>query len=267
MESVKILKSDYLDIIFDGRNKKYGGYELRKNYPKRLRNAFSGLLIVVFLGFALPVIAGFGKEESPKTVGSVHPTILINPPITPTDKPKILPQEPKVIVPAKPTFKLLPLTVKKDDEVAEDEKPDLPPTDERIAIGLSNTKGDSAGIEPPLRNETGEEGMIASVTPPIFTIVEQMPRSPYDWKAYLNDHLQYPEEARQRGSEGRSVIRFVVNEDGSISNVELMKSGGATSLDAEAKRVVARMPNWVPGKQQGKAVKVYFKLPINFKLE
>ncbi|MEO6832654.1 MAG: energy transducer TonB [Chitinophagaceae bacterium] len=266
MDSNKILKSDYLDILFDGRNKNYGGYELRKNYPKRMRNAFAGLLMTALLGIALPVIAGFGNDDIPKPVVSVHPTILIQPP-APKNKPKILPIEPKVIAPVKPTFKLTPFVVKKDVDVPEKEKPNLPPTDERIAIGMANTKGDPTGIDPGLQTENGKENITASVVRPIYTIVEQMPMSPYDWKAYLNAHLQYPDDARQRGSEGRTVIQFVVNEDGSISNVELMKSSGSTSLDAEAKRVVAGMPKWTPGKQQGKAVKVYFSLPINFKIE
>jgi protein TonB len=93
-----------------------------------------------------------------------------------------------------------------------------------------------------------------------------MPSADYDWQAYLGRNLRYPEAAREINIEGKVMVRFVVNEDGSISDVEVLRGIGG-GCDEEAKRVVAGMPKWKPGKQEGKAVKVYFMLPISFKLE
>ena len=107
----------------------------------------------------------------------------------------------------------------------------------------------------------------APAAPAIFKFVEQMPAFKGDLNAYLSAKLRYPDDAREAGTEGRSVIQFIVNENGSISGVEVVRSSGSASLDAEAKRVVSNMPAWSPGKQQGKEVKVYFTLPVTFKLD
>ncbi len=97
------------------------------------------------------------------------------------------------------------------------------------------------------------------------TIAEVMPKPAFDIGAYLGDNLHYPEMARQKNKEGRVLVKFVVNEDGSISDVELMK-GFNDECDKEAMRVVRNMPKWIPGKVDGKNVKVYFTLPLRFKL-
>jgi protein TonB len=78
--------------------------------------------------------------------------------------------------------------------------------------------------------------------------------------------MKYPDAARENNIEGRVIVKFVVNEDGKISDIQIARSL-ERSCDEEAKRVVASMPPWKPGKQNGKAVKVLFNLPIVFKLE
>lgn len=103
----------------------------------------------------------------------------------------------------------------------------------------------------------------------IFTYVEQMPSFPGGEQAmysYIKENLHYPEEAMEEGIEGRVYIKFIVSETGAIKNVECVKAAD-TSLKAEAIRLVSSMPQWVPGKQNGRAVNVYFTLPISFKLE
>ena len=110
----------------------------------------------------------------------------------------------------------------------------------------------------------------------VYQIVEEMPRFPGDEKAlmeYLNSNLQMPEKykgdnAEFRLAEYRTFIRFVVTEDGSISDVNLIKkTEGFKDLDDEALRVVKAMPKWEPGKMGGKPVKVYFHLPVVFKFK
>ena len=94
---------------------------------------------------------------------------------------------------------------------------------------------------------------------------DQMPVAGYDYNKYLRDNLHYPEKAVKHNREGRVIVKFVVNEDGSISDCEVIK-GINRACDAEAIRVVQNMPPWKPGMKDGKPVRVYFKLPIAFKL-
>lgn len=103
----------------------------------------------------------------------------------------------------------------------------------------------------------------------IFTYVEQMPSFPGGEQAmyqYIKENLRYPEEAMEEGIEGRVYVRFIVSATGAIKNVECMKAAD-TSLKAEAIRLISSMPLWISGKQNGRAVSVYFTLPISFKLE
>lgn len=101
-----------------------------------------------------------------------------------------------------------------------------------------------------------------------FALVEKMPTFPGGQSAliaYLSGELRYPEEARQSGAEGKVVTQFVVSENGSISDIQIIRSVGC-GCDEEAMRVISKMPRWEPGMRNGIPVKVYFKMPITFKL-
>ena len=103
----------------------------------------------------------------------------------------------------------------------------------------------------------------------IFTIVEEMPDFPGGTQKladYLAKNIKYPQMARESGIQGRVFISFVVEPDGSVSNVNVMRSLGG-GCDEEAVRVVKAMPKWKPGKQRGKPVRVSYILPVNFKLQ
>jgi protein TonB len=122
--------------------------------------------------------------------------------------------------------------------------------------------------------EVSNEGMIVVDDEPeeeqIFQVVEQPAEFPGGMQAmykWLSDNIQYPRISRDNNSQGRALIRFVVNTDGSIQGAEVMKSSGDIYLDKEAVRVVSGMPKWSPGKQSGKAVRVYFVLPVVFRLQ
>ena len=104
----------------------------------------------------------------------------------------------------------------------------------------------------------------------VFQVVEVQPEFPGGMKAlmkYLQENIRYPSISRDNNSQGRALIRFVVRTDGSIDGAEVMKSSGDIYLDKEAVRVVSSMPKWSPGRQQGKAVSVYFVLPVVFRLQ
>jgi protein TonB len=102
----------------------------------------------------------------------------------------------------------------------------------------------------------------------VFTIVEEMPAYPGgDAKLYeyLGKNIKYPQIARESGIQGRVFVNFVVEPDGSVSNVKVMRGIGG-GCDEEAVRVIKTMPKWKPGKQRGKAVRVSYQIPVVFKL-
>ena len=117
-------------------------------------------------------------------------------------------------------------------------------------------------------NEDANEETVESER--IYQLVEQQPEFPGGIQAlmkFLKENVQYPSISRENNSQGKTYVNFVVNTDGSIQDVEVMKSSGDVYLDKEALRVVKTMPKWNPGKQAGKAVRVRFTLPVSFRLQ
>jgi len=115
------------------------------------------------------------------------------------------------------------------------------------------------------QNDTRQEKK-GLTTPTIYTYVEQMPSPGYDLGKYLSEHLKYPDSAYNHDVQGRVVVRFIVNEDGSISDCNVIKGIGG-GCDEEATRVISKMPAWLAGVHDGAKVKVYFTMPIAFTLE
>lgn len=100
----------------------------------------------------------------------------------------------------------------------------------------------------------------------IFTVVEEAPSFPGGEEArirFLKENIRYPEEAKQLGIQGKVYITFVVETDGSITDIKILRGIGA-GCDEEAIRVIKQMPNWIPGKQRAHPVRVQFNLPISF---
>lgn len=104
----------------------------------------------------------------------------------------------------------------------------------------------------------------------VYPVVEQQPEFPggmEELMKYLSDNIIYPEISEANNSQGRAMVQFVVNADGSITDAFLLRSAGDVYLDIEAIRVICAMPNWTPGKQYGKPVRTRFVLPVNFRLK
>ena len=105
---------------------------------------------------------------------------------------------------------------------------------------------------------------------PVYVVVDNAPDFPGGHKAlaqYIGENLQYPAEAEANGEQGRSIVQFVVNTDGSISQERIVRSSGSVLLDAEALRIVNSLPKWIPAKIAGKDVRSYYTLPIKFELD
>lgn len=119
----------------------------------------------------------------------------------------------------------------------------------------------AAPVEAPVEEEEEEV---------VFMVVETMPEFPGGQAAlfkYLSENVKYPVIAQENGIQGRVICQFTVNKDGSIVDVDVVRSGGDASLDKEAVRVIKSMPKWKPGKQRGKPVRVKYTVPVNFKLQ
>ena len=270
MDTNKILNADYLDILFEGRNKTYGGYELRRKYSMRARNALLGVLLAIFGGGG--VYYGWGAlkpKEEKKPIAMMKEVTLAEPPPVDPKKPPPPPPPAEPPPPVKPTVKFTPPVIKKDEEVKEEEQLVEQKELKDASAGIKTQEGDVNGIDPGIVDNPGTgTGVVEAPPPPpdIFSYVEQMPEAPYNVNEYLAKNINYPQMARDAGVSGRVVLKFVVDESGNIGNIQVVKGIGS-GCDEEAKRVVAGMPKWKPGKSNGKAVKVYFTLPIKFTLQ
>jgi len=163
--------------------------------------------------------------------------------------------------------------IKKDEEVKEEQE--IKSQDElqetNTAIGAFNVEGNDETAGEVLKAKE----VIAEPEPPkveetkVFDVVEEMPQFPGGPSAlfeYLSKNIKYPVVAEENGVQGRVIVTFVVERDGSITDVKVVKSVDP-SLDKEAQRVVKSMPHWIPGKQNGSAVRVKYTVPVTFRLQ
>lgn len=120
-----------------------------------------------------------------------------------------------------------------------------------VVFAQSNLTVDSAALQP---------------EDPPFTFVEQMPEYSGDPLAFVRQHIVYPESALHERVEGKVYVQFVVEADGTLTNAKVLR-GLSADCDKEALRVISEMPRWKPGKQNGRPVRVYFNLPVNFRIE
>lgn len=267
MDINKILKSDYLDILFEGRNKSYGSYDLRRTYPERMKKSGVVILSICLIGFGYNIFANRAKKINTAAPAKIEVQLSAPPPIDEkAPPPPPPPSEPPP--PVKPTVQFTPPEIKKDEEVKEDKQ--MVDNDEMKdkAAGLTTQAGDEHGIDPGIIDNPGTgNGVVEAVAEPtIYKIVEQMPEfvgGDDALQKYLLANTNYPERAAQAQQQGTVRVRFVVNEDGSVSNIEVTRPLGF-GMDEEAKRVVAKMPKWKAGQNNGRAVKVYCTLPIRF---
>jgi len=276
MAEVKKYEGTLDDIVFNNRNQAYGAYTLRKSYPKTIyRSVLIGSALFL-LGMASPtIISVLTPEEKEEVMVEVDLMKVAPPPIDPNEPPP--PPPPPVELPKVNTVKFLPPEVKPDEEVPEETPP---PTVEELkeAVAAEKTQEGDPNAEEviaapeetagPTRVEKAVEVEVKK-DDEIFTVVEQQPEFPGGQSAmyaWLGKNIRYPAAASRANVSGRVFVSFVVNTDGSIQDVQVLKGLGF-GTDEEAQRVVRQMPKWRPGKQSGRAVRVKYNLPINFQLE
>lgn len=277
MSKIDLISSDWVDLVFEGRNKAYGAYRLRKSTTKRNILAMVAVVILLIVAFIILTVKNFVDEQRAK-VAMTQVAELTNydqPKKKAEVKQKKVEVEPeRVVERVKSSIKFTAPVIKKDEEVKPDEE--LKTQDElmstKTAIGTFDVKGNDDANGEILK----AKDVIAEPEPPkheeenkVFDIVEQQPMFPGGPAAlikYLSEHTKYPVVAQENGVQGRVTVQFVVEKDGSISDVHVLR-GVDPSLDKEAVRVVKSLPRWTPGKQNGITVRVNYRVPVLFRLQ
>ena len=150
-------------------------------------------------------------------------------------------------------------------------KDDVQSMEEMVVVGMASDGVGAPSVTHPDKKvvSVAEVPNVKEEQQAIFTVVEEMPQFPGgmgEAMRFLAQNIKYPKAAQQAKIEGRVIVQFVVGKDGSVSDIQIMRSV-SPDLDAEAIRVVGMMPKWIPGKQRGKAVTVKFTMPIMFRLQ
>lgn len=273
MEANKILQADILDLVFEGRNKDYGAYELRKKYNKRIMIAFLITIAIAVIAILYSVLAKqFGGKNNEVRVQDVVLQSVKEPdeqkPPPPPPPPPKTPPPPKVEM-----AKFTPPVIKKDEEVKKEE---IPPVEklEDTKIDVQNQEGikdQNIATPPPV-----DEGKKVVEEPKVdenqvFTKVEiEASVDPKQWMRHLQTNLQrYIEDAASAGMEPGTYtvqVKFLVERDGSITDVQALNDPGF-GLAKGAVDVVKKGPRWSPGIQNGKQVRSYHTQPITFVIQ
>lgn len=277
MSKIDLISNEWTDLVFEGRNQAYGAYKLRKGTAKR--NVWALIIVglaaaLLYLGLQLQKMAEANKKvENTQAVELAK--LNTEKKEAKVEKKEIIKQEPeKVVEQVKSSVKFTAPVIKKDSEVKEEDEIKLDEVQKSDkAVGAFTVEGNDEVGGAVLKAKED----IAAPEPPkhvveetkIFTVVEQMPMYPGGDAAlmgYLRDNIKYPTVAAENGVQGRVVVGFVVERDGSITDVNILR-GVDPSLDREAMRVVKSMPRWNPGKQNGSAVRVKYQVPVSFRLQ
>lgn len=277
MSKIDLISNEWTDLVFEGRNQAYGAYKLRKGTAKR--NVWALIIVglaaaLLYLGLQLQKMAEANKKvENTQAVELAK--LNTEKKEAKVEKKEIIKQEPeKVVEQVKSSVKFTAPIIKKDSEVKEEDEIKLDEVQKSDkAVGAFTVEGNDEVGGAVLKAKED----IAAPEPPkhvveetkIFTVVEQMPMYPGGDAAlmgYLLDNIKYPTVAAENGVQGRVVVGFVVERDGSITDVNILR-GVDPSLDREAMRVVKSMPRWNPGKQNGSAVRVKYQVPVSFRLQ
>jgi len=265
-----ILKQEWIDVVFSNRNKAYGAYELRKeNSENTSRSLIIAIVVFVFI-VSLPTIINKIKGLIPAKDEKVKITdvvLLPPPPVDQTKKPPPPPPEPPK--PKVDQVRFPPPVVKPDNEVKEKD----PPTVKELAVadpGQKDQKGDPNAdirIDEPVGNSDVKQVVEADPNQ-IFTSVEQVPEFAgglEKFGQYLSKNIRYPAVARENNTQGRVICTFVVEKDGSLTDIKVVRGIGS-GCDEEAVRVLKNSPKWKPGIQNGRPVRVQYSVPISFTL-
>ena len=263
-----LYRNEWLDLVFENRNKEYGAYNLRQDYAGNMIRA----MIITFGGLSILLMSSFFFKHAQTITKKNRDTVIvvnITPPLVNPPEKKVEPlAKPKVEPPAKliTTIKN-PVMVVTVDKLASDP---IKNVDIKGAIGPVNSKGtdidDNIAIEEP-KTTGGGTGVVDNTVHADFDL-DVMPApigGESAWAKFLNRNLRYPGEAQDEQVSGKVFLSFIIEKDGSLSNISVVRPAGH-GFDEEAMRVLKLAKAWKPGMQNGQAVRVKYTIPINFQL-
>jgi len=266
MSKINLNDHEWTELVFVGKNKNYGAYELRSDSVKRHNRSMLFVVMLTVIAFSLPRLISMvkkpiiiEKETNVRVISTLTDPQVKHEPVRPVsvDPPPTL----------RPSIKFTIPKIAKDEDVNNDDQirtqDQLNQTTQVISIA------DVVGNDPNGKNIEDVKVAISQEVPEIpVDYVEQMPEFPGGEEAlisYVGKNVRYPVISQETGTQGHVVVRFVVSKTGEVEKAMVMRSLDK-SCDQEALRVVMTLPKWVPGRQNGIAVPVYYTLPITFKL-
>ena len=277
---INLSSREWCDLVFEGKNKDFGAYVIRTDSPKRHTKAVLWTLIGTIISGLL--LFGFVKanqylEERKLAEQGEQKVVLIDmtneadepePEIIEQEKPEVLQEE------VMKTYQATELQIVEDKNVREEDE--IVSQDERmqtdaIAGHVTNSEGSTNlnDFTEHISNIVVENKPVEEKTVEIFQSVEQMPQFPGGNEAlmkFLSSHINYPPMAAENNIQGKVIVQFVVGKDGKVGEVKVVRSVDK-DLDKEAVRVCNLLPKFVPGRQNGLPVPVWFTLPVSFKLQ
>ena len=258
-----LCKSEWLELVFDDRNQSYGAYDLRKHYADNLSKAlgFTSLAFIgLFLGFHFFLTRQPALDPRFEVTLS-HPIIAAPPKVKPVEPPK-----PRTEPPVQHQTVAFPPPVPVSDDIAKK----MPTIDEAklSVIGQTESKGpvDGGNLDDLFENKgtaATEDNSVKNIA--TVEIMPQFPGGEAAWSKFLQKNLHYPAQAIDAGISGKVFISFVVEKDGHLSNITVVRGMGY-GLEEEAMRVLKLVPPWKPGIQNGQPVRVMYNMPFNFQI-
>ena len=273
MDINKILSADILDIIFEGKNKQYGAYELRKTYNKRITKAIlitSGVIFLIILTFVLVKGINRNRPEVLEVLDTKMADIKKNdaPPPPPPPPPPKAPPPPEIN-----QIKFTPPKIVKDEEVKADEKIEEIKEDAQISTKTVESENKVAIVQAPVEDKGTQitEAPKSNDEDKIFTKVENeaaFPGGEAAWRRYLERNLNPSAPVDNGAPQGtyQVIVRFIVSKDGSISDVTPETKFGY-GMEEEAVKVIKKGPKWTPALQNGRNVNAYRRQPITFQVQ
>ena len=286
-KDVDLSSKEWTDIIFEGKNKEFGAYTLRRASDKRHNKAMLlvviGLVLVLVGGYFWGIYSDIRREQAQRELQAQleqqqaaldaleeqEPEVEEEEVMQAMEEPQAEEALPEEIL---NTIKDPEIAIAADEEVTEDitSKDDVAESTAAAGASTFDQGTDDLNVVREHKDEIiVEEKSPEPVKEEIFTAVEQMPQFPggeAELLKYIASHIKYPTMAAENNIQGRVVVKFVVNKNGKVGDVVVVR-GKDPDLDKEAVRVVKTLPDFIPGKMNGQAVSVWYTLPINFKLQ
>ena len=268
-----LMSQKWLDLIFKDKNRAYGAYELRETSSDRHLRA---LIIVTIVGLGLIYLPALIKTVIPEKVEMAENTVVE---MIDLSLEQEVPEENQIKEienippppPLKETVQFTPPKIVQDDQVADEElmltQAEL--TDSEADISIATVDGVKEGGIDIADFQDHKVVIQEEVKPTIYERVEVPPQFPGgddELMRWLGNNINYPAIAQEQGIQGQVILRFVVSPDGSVGQIEVLRSL-EPSCDREAVRAVGKMPKWTPGRQNGNPVFVYYNLPVRFRLQ